>query len=134
APCPLVVTVHDAIPIVYYGQLGPALPWRLRAGYRLAMLAARRAARIITVSECSRRDMLTHLSITSDTVHVIYNGLDLPRIPSEEEERATLDRLGVRKPYLLYAGSYEPRKNVLGAVAAYRHALTRRELPPMVLI
>src|SRR5581483_9436809 len=35
---------------------------------------------------------------------------------------------------LLYAGSYEPRKNLLGAVAAYRRALARLDLPPMVLL
>ena len=42
--------------------------------------------------------------------------------------------MGITPPYLLYAGSYEPRKNLIGAVAAYRQALAQRDLPPLVLL
>src|SRR5579875_1452964 len=37
-PCSLVVTMHDAIPVVYYGRMGPPLPRRLRLGFRMARL------------------------------------------------------------------------------------------------
>lgn len=133
-PCPLAVTIHDAIPVTYYGRIGPPLPWRLRLGYRLAILAARRARIVFTVSETSRRDLVNALGLNSRRVQVVYNGLDTPAPPDKGAERAALARLGIDPPYLLYAGSYEPRKNLIGAVAAYRQALDRQDLPPLVLI
>jgi glycosyltransferase involved in cell wall biosynthesis len=132
--CPLVVTIHDAIPLVYYGKKGVALPWRLRLGFWLATLASRRAAAVITVSETSRRDILKHLTLNPDRIHVVYNGLDhLPRLDNGRRQEI-LKQLGVKPPYLLYAGSYEPRKNLLGAVEAYQKVLTKCELPDLVLI
>lgn len=133
APCPLAVTVHDAIPLVYYGREGPPLPWRLRLGYRLVTLAIARADVVVTVSETSRRDIVRHLPVRAERVRVAHNGVDLPAV-DDDRVGAVLAGLGVERPYLLYAGSYEPRKNLLGAVAAYRRALARLDLPPMVLL
>lgn len=134
APCPLVVTMHDVIPLLYYGRMGPPLPWRLRLGYRLALVAVCRAAAVITVSETSRHDILKSTGVPPGRLHVIHNGVDFPSAPTPKEATAILARLGIERPYALYAGSYEPRKNLLGAVAGYRHALARRALPPMVLL
>ena len=133
-PCPLVVTVHDAIPRAYYGVQGPPLPWRLRQGYRIAMAAARRADLVLTVSETSRRDLATHLAIDPERIRVVYNGVDLPPALTAHDQRDALARLGIATPYLFYAGSYEPRKNLLGVVAAYQSLLARSDLPPLVAL
>lgn len=133
-PCPLVVTLHDAIPLVYYGRQGPPLPWRLRLGYRLAMMTLRRAAAIITVSETSRRDILATLPLRPERLTVVLNGLTPPVALSPTEVERVLERLGIDRPYLLYAGSFEPRKNLLGTVMAYRQALAGGPLPPLVLL
>jgi len=132
--CPLVVTLHDAIPLSYYGRGGPPLPARLRQGYRLALLAVRRARLVLTVSETSRRDILRHIPLRPDRLRVVLNGIDPPAPVEPDRLEAVLQRLGVRRPYLLYAGSYEPRKNLLGAVAAYRLALAQRNLPPLAIL
>jgi glycosyltransferase involved in cell wall biosynthesis len=132
--CPLVVTIHDAIPVAYYGKQGLALPWRLRLGFRLAVLASRRAEAVITVSETSRSDIFHHLPLNPDRIHVVHNGLDsLPYLETDRRQEI-LKQLGVKPPYLLYAGSYEPRKNLLGAIEAYQQVLAVRELPDLVLI
>ncbi|HLH74883.1 MAG TPA: glycosyltransferase family 1 protein [Chloroflexota bacterium] len=133
-PCPLVVTVHDAIPLMYYGVDGPPLPWRLRQGYRLAVHAARQAQIVLTVSHVSRRDVIRYLSIRPERIKVVYNGLDEPAARGEREQQALLAGLGITPPYVFYAGSYEPRKNLIGTVAAYRQALNQRDLPPLVLL
>ena len=133
-PCPLVVTIHDAIPVTYYGVEGPALPWRLRQGYRLSIKAAARARLVLTVSQTSRRDLVDHLGIQPERIRVVYNGLEQAPILGEPEARALVAGLGITSPYLLYAGSYEPRKNLIGTVTAYRRSLAQRDLPPMVLL
>lgn len=131
-PCPRVITVHDAIPVVYYGKAAPKLPWRLRLGYWLGLVAARTSAATITVSETSRRDLAHHTSLKANDIHVVHNGLDPLEAP--ENAQAIRRSMGLPDSYLLYAGSYEPRKNVLGAVEAYRSAMKQIELPPMVLL
>jgi glycosyltransferase involved in cell wall biosynthesis len=133
SPCPLVVTLHDVIPLAYYGRQGPPLPWRLRLAYRLATLALRRAAAVITVSHAARRDIVAHLRLRPDRLHVVHNGVRFAW-PTDEMALPLLAARGVRPPYLLYAGSYEPRKNLLGAVDAYRRARGLADLPPLVLL
>lgn len=133
-PCPLVVTVHDAIPVTYYGRQGPALPWRLRAGYRVAMAAAARASAVITVSEYARSEILAALPLRPERVTVVHNGLpELPVLDDAQRAQAWAG-MGMQPPYLLYVGSYEPRKNALGAIDAYAHAAALRCLPPLVLV
>lgn len=134
APCPLVVTVHDAIPVAFYGRRGPSLPWRLRLGYNLALQAVRKAAVVITVSETSRADIEAHLPLDPHRIVVVHNGLPEVRRLADHEVDSLLDELRVSQPYLLYVGSYEPRKNVRGALSGYQLAASKGGLPPLVLV
>lgn len=131
ATCPLVVTVHDAIPLVYYGT---RLPRRLRLGFWIGIQAARRADMVITVSETSRADLLRVTPLLPERVMVIHNGAPKMEAPPQAQRDAILDRLNIEPPYLLYAGSYEPRKNLIKAVRAYAEAARSRRLPPLVLL
>jgi glycosyltransferase involved in cell wall biosynthesis len=62
-------------PLVHtdHGKLYPT-SWRWRM---LEQTASRFAARVVAVSECSRRDLVERQGIASGKVDVIYNGLDL---------------------------------------------------------
>jgi glycosyltransferase involved in cell wall biosynthesis len=134
SPCPLIVTMHDAIPLVYYGRDGPPLPPRLRLAYQLALVCVRRAAAVIAVSETSRADILEHAALKAARVRSVYNGLD--HVPPVDVKRQAelLATLGIHQRYLLYAGSYEPRKNLVGALDAYAAASRDTELPLLVLL
>ena len=108
---PLIVTIHDLIPLLYYGT---RLPWRLRAFYGWNLERALRAAVVITVSETVAGDIRRVAPALSGRLHVVSNGIDFRPNPDPEPLR----RLGVTRPYLLYAGSYEPRKNLAGFLAS----------------
>jgi glycosyltransferase involved in cell wall biosynthesis len=107
---------------------------RLRAGYRLAVAGVRRAAAVITVSQTSRSDVEAHLRLGRVPVRSVYNGLESFWFDPSPERDASARIAGTDGDYLLYAGSYEPRKNLLGAVEAYRLASQRTALPPLVLV
>lgn len=109
--CPVVVTVHDLIPLSFYGD---SLPARLRAYYRWNLARARRAAAWVTVSEASRRD-LERLPGPLPALRVVPNAVDFPPL----SDPGVLSRLGLERPYLLYAGSFEPRKNLARALDAF---------------
>jgi glycosyltransferase involved in cell wall biosynthesis len=108
---PTVVTVHDLIPLTHYG---PELPWRLRAFYRWNLERALRATIVITVSNAAAADLRRLAPELGGRLHVVPNGVNFAPNPDIEP----LSRLGVTPPYLLYAGSYEPRKNLVGMLAA----------------
>ena len=133
--CPLVVTLHDVIPLSFYnGRTGPRLSPKLAAAVRLALVGVGRAARVITVSNAARNDILQHTTLRPDRVVAIYNGLDQP-LAASAAAQAALAKRGVPDCYLLYAGSFEPRKNFGGAVAGYAAAVRLQpDLPPLVAL
>lgn len=117
APCPLVCTVHDTIPL-----RDPAyMPSRsARLAYRLALsLALARSRAIIADSAASREDLVRRLGVAHYRVRVVYLGVDLPDLECGGKER---DRC------ILYVGTNKPHKNLPRLVAAYAGAGVRQPL------
>jgi glycosyltransferase involved in cell wall biosynthesis len=112
---PLVVTLHDLIPLKFYSGGPDKMPFRWRLFYRWNLRAASRADLIITVSEAARREVLDGLSLDATRVRVIYNGVDAPS--------AVGSPAADTQPYIMYVGSFEPRKNLPRLVRAYGQAV-----------
>ena len=112
---PLVVTVHDAAPALF----PETFPRRGLHLHRLGMAAAaRRADLVITVSQAAASEIVEHSAIPAERIRVVANGVD-PVMLDPETAAAARARLGVAdRPYVLWVGSLEPRKNVRTLVAA----------------
>jgi glycosyltransferase involved in cell wall biosynthesis len=118
-PCPYVVTIHDCIHL----RFPQYLPNRFAYTYARTMmrLAARRAERILTVSNASKDDIVHYLKVPPDTVEVIYNGLDerLAATPTADDLARVRQRYQLTSPFILYAGNIKPHKNVDRLIEAY---------------
>jgi len=121
APCPIVVTIHDLIPLHF-----PAYtrgPWRLyAAAFRWwAGLLARRAAAVITDSEHSKSDLVSVLGLPPKRIHVIPIGVGDEFRPdlSAAAVSSAAARYGISQPYLLSVSNFLPHKNLLRLVDAY---------------
>ncbi len=73
----------------------------------------RNADGLIAISQCTRDDAVRLLGLAPEKIEVIYPGI----APAFFQVRAepsgeTMRRYGLNKPYVLYVGSIEPRKNV----------------------
>lgn len=123
-PCRLIVTVHDVIPINHYQASGQSLPWRMRAFYKWNLRAAQNANHVITVSETSRSDILSLWNIPASKITAIYNGVEASSGDSNQD-RSVLERHGIRQPYMLFVGSWEPRKNLARLLEAFDLAVAR---------
>jgi glycosyltransferase involved in cell wall biosynthesis len=125
-PTPQVVTMHDAIPLLF--EKGTSLPRRLIYN-RLLRINARRADRILTVSESSARDLHRLLGVDRKAIRVIPNGRDERFTPLTDSEapqlRVLLTRLEIEAPYLLFTAGLLPRKNVHTLVDAFARAALR---------
>jgi glycosyltransferase involved in cell wall biosynthesis len=131
---PLVVTIHDLIPLVLPGY------HRSRQSILYSALmrqTCQRAAAIITVSEHSKRDIVRSLQVPEDRVHVTYEAADerfRPEADAEEPERMR-EAYGLPERYVLYLGGAERRKNLETLVRAWAGAKSvRRDGVKLVLV
>lgn len=81
---------------------------------------AQSAARIGTVSEFSKQDIVQTFGIPEDRVDVLYNGINPFFTPvSDLIRQQTKKNITGSKPYFVFAGTLSPRKNVLGLLKAF---------------
>ena len=98
-------------------------------------LFAKKAAKIITVSEFSAQDIVRTYGIEKDKIRVAYNG-----VSDQYNPLANLEKLEIRekysrsKSYFLFVGSLHPRKNIIRLLAAYEQYAHRGGLMDMVIV
>ena len=97
APVPTVLTVHDVSFAAHPEWFTPREGTRRRL---LTRASARRAVRVITVSDFSKREIVKHLRIDGTKVEVIYSGA------------TAIARPGPREPLVLYVGSLFNRRHI----------------------
>jgi glycosyltransferase involved in cell wall biosynthesis len=118
SPWPTVVTVHDVIQLVLpeYRMLA-----RQRVYFGLVTRALRRATAIITVSECSRQDLVRTVGVPRERVFVVENAIpeSLQRVDDEARLDAVRARYGLGERFVLYLGANDLRKNLNRLIRAY---------------
>ena len=108
--CPSVVTVHDVIHLTAREFRGlPRLYARLMIGR-----AMRAAARVITVSHASEREILRQFPRLHPTIDVIPNGVEDLFHPRPDVDTAALvaEAYDIKEPYLLFVGNPKGHKNL----------------------
>jgi glycosyltransferase involved in cell wall biosynthesis len=133
SPWPTVVTVHDVIQFVL-----PEYAWRKisRLYFGLVSAGARRADAVITVSECSKRDIEKLLGLPPERIHVIGNAVDASLFPVRDPWLLAnvRERYGIGPRFVLYFGGFDLRKNVPRLIEAYARLpeRLRREYPLVI--
>lgn len=129
----LINTVHDLTFLLhpefltedsrryYGGNIGPSVA---------------RADAVIAVSNATKADLVNLLEVPAEKVHVIYEGISERFQPMTAEEIApVLTQFDLSPGYILFVGTFEPRKNVPGLLRAYAELRSRRsDAPPLVLV
>ncbi len=127
SPCPRVLTLHDAIDLVYYSQ---SKTWQQQFNFAERQtrmyhwIARNRADCIITVSQYSKKDLVKHLHIPEQKITVIYEAADARfHKPITQAERLQVrSRYDLNHPYIFYIGGWEKRKNLPFLVHAFAQA------------
>lgn len=116
--CPSVVTIHDLI-------------WRRSPGDYSAVdrrlydfkygRSARIASRVIAISECTKRDLMSDYGIAEDKIDVIYQGIDpiFSLTVDTEKRMAVREKYRLPERYIISVGTVQPRKNQLLTVRAH---------------
>jgi len=74
---------------------------------------AKKAARIVTVSEYSKKDISNQFAINNNLIDVVYNGAnDIYQPVSEEEKEKTKQKFTRGYDFFIFVGALSPRKNI----------------------
>ena len=127
-PCPAVVTIHDAIHLLFPEML----PNRFALFYAKWMIgrSLAKARRVVSVSENTRRDLARLYPRHQGKIEVVLNGVEdhyFERLDPEEKERL-LSAIGLTRPYFLFVGNPKPHKNLERLMEGYAQANRRSEL------
>jgi glycosyltransferase involved in cell wall biosynthesis len=117
--CPVVLTVHDisfrSHPEWFSKRdlrvLSTVVPWSMR-----------RAARVVTVSDQCRREILDHYGLPEEKVVRVYNAAGPAAQPIDPAEaQAEVAALGIDSSRLnvLAVGNLQPRKNLIRLIKAF---------------
>ena len=96
---------------------------------------AKKAVRIATVSEWSKKDISESFGIPPEKIDVVYNGCKNDYKPiGEAEKKDVKERYTGGNPYFLFVGALHPRKNIEGLLEAFEEFKMRSSSPVKLLI
>ncbi len=134
-PCPVVVSLHDLsfehLPHTFNRRSRTQLRWTVRR-------SAKRAARIISLSEHTRRDISQTYGIDATLIQTIPLAAPEHFAPVNDDDlQRVRHTYGIDSPYILSVGSIQPRKNLARLVKAFasiKSRLPSDQLPKLVLV
>jgi glycosyltransferase involved in cell wall biosynthesis len=124
--CKIVVTIHDLIPYFLPEMVRPSF---LNRFINEMPAIVERADRIITVSGASKNDIQKIFKVDPAKIVVIPSApaSSYRVFPKQDTRQKLARRYGIKKPYLLYVGGLNPRKNIMELIYAFSKIY--RDLP-----
>jgi len=113
-PVPIVVTIHDLAYYYYPNEFLKKDLYKLKNWTKASITKARQ---IIAVSKTTKKDIHKFYTLEDSKVRVVYNGYE--KKPITKSLKLKTDISITNKPYLLYVGTLQPRKNILTLIKAF---------------
>jgi len=126
--CPNIVTVHDLIILILRGPyLGPKSYIWMKAHHHAAL----NADRVVAVSRNTKHDVQRIWGIPSERISVVPEGVSGNYHPIDDRTLMEMIQAehGIKKPYLLYLGGFDPRKNLHNMLLSFKRFLRNCEHP-----
>lgn len=85
--------------------------------------SVRKTRKIFTISQASKDDIIKEYGVSKDKVVVTYPGIKLKaqmsKLKTTAQSSSILDKYGIKKDYILFVGTLQPRKNVARLIEAF---------------
>lgn len=121
-PCDYILTIHD----LSYRHIPDMISRKDYLSINLQLpFTARKAKKIIAVSENTKKDIINYLGISEDKIEVIYEGVGENYYPQKDPDTFELVKRKYCLPdkFILYVGTYLPHKNIGTLLKAFRELL-----------
>jgi glycosyltransferase involved in cell wall biosynthesis len=115
-PCPEIISILD----VSYKRFPELFTAKDKAQLALwGKYSLNHASKIITISNSSKDDIIEEYKIQPQKVTVVHLGIkNESRSMNHESGEKMMDKLGIKKPYILFVGTLQPRKNIARLIEA----------------
>lgn len=120
---PLVVTIHDLIPLKYPNSYPPGIKGKLKFELQKALI--KNVDLVITDSEASQNDIVSLLGIPKNKIEVIYLAPDQNHRPLKDEDGWTKEKISqlrakyqLPEKFVLYVGDINFNKNIPSLIKA----------------
>lgn len=116
----LIVTMHD----LSFERYAETFSWKRRLWHMFInpKKICRRADKIIAVSESTKNDIAKIYGIDGAKIKVVYSGIAEKFCVLDRNNEGLIrikEKYGLPYRFMLYLGTIEPRKNIVGIVRAY---------------
>ncbi|MEI6690149.1 MAG: glycosyltransferase family 1 protein [bacterium] len=113
---PTIITIHDLTPLKFPTHFPSGLKGKIKLW--MQTIRARRANKIITDSECSKRDIVEMLGIVADQIVVIPLAHTKEKVPTVMA-RKIAGKYKLPDRYILYVGDINWNKNIVGLIKSF---------------
>ncbi len=115
---PVVVTVHDVTPLVFPEHYPAGIKGKIRLFWQKNSL--KRAAKVITISEASKKDIIKYLGIKEEKIEVIYSGVanHFRKINDSALLKKAKEKYYLPEKFAFYSGNVNWNKNILNMTQA----------------
>jgi glycosyltransferase involved in cell wall biosynthesis len=114
---PIVVTIHDVIPLIFPKFFPTGIKGKL-SFYR-QLLALHQVAAVITDSQASKKDIVNFLHVNKDHVHVVYLAAGIDEPPPTTKEIAEFKvKYQLPEKFIAYVGDINYNKNLPALIKA----------------
>ena len=129
-----VVTIHDLGAEFLPGF--HTFPQKLYLNFS-TKYAVKNATAMIAVSESTKKDLISKFGADPKKISVVYHGINREKFKIKSADKASLQRSGklkiekilakyrIRKPYILFVGTIQPRKNLERLIEAFAKVVSR---------
>ncbi len=117
-----VVTIHDMGYMRFPESHTPSQRRYLRLSTKWGVGTA---SQLIAISNTTRDDLIRYIGAPPAKISVVHHGVSSRFRPVEDQDliAATQAKYGITRPYFLYVGTIQPRKNLARLIEAYAQAL-----------
>jgi glycosyltransferase involved in cell wall biosynthesis len=121
-----VAIVHDLSLIRFPQNMRGISGWFLR---NFVPRSFKRAEHLIAISQTTKQDLVDLLQVPESKISVVHSGVDPFYAPvAAKEAEITSARFGLKKPFMLFVGTLEPRKNIPFLIRAMASVLKERDM------
>lgn len=119
SPIKTIVSIMDLGFLIYPEQLTKKDLWQLKSwtGYSIES-----ATHILTISEHTKKDIMTFYNVDPDKISIVYPGYDqniFKPINNKEKLHQILGKYSINNPYLIFVGALKPNKNLERLLSAF---------------
>ena len=129
---PSIITIHD----LAFRRFPSFYTFKNRTYMNsMAKFSAKRADKIITYSDSTKKDVIKFLSIDEKKISVIPLGVEDKFKPASEEEIKKIKAdLGLPDNYIITLGTLQPRKNLEALIDAFARLKKDKAIPHKLVI